>query len=63
MLFGDFTGDGHDDVLQHGVRAAIPQPACWALRSPDPRLVSLSYFRLSSAGGRPFGIWSTANMR
>jgi hypothetical protein len=63
MLFGDFDGDGKDDVLQHGVRAGVAQPACWALRSPDPRLVSLDRFRLSSAGARPFGVWSTAEMR
>jgi hypothetical protein len=63
MLFGDFNGDGKDDVLQHGVRASVPQPACWALHSPDPRLVSLDRFRLSSAGAQPFGIWSTAEMR
>ena len=63
MLFGDFTGDGHDDVLQYGVRAPAPQTACWAARSPDPRLVGLPYFRLSSAGAQPFGIWSMAAMR
>lgn len=63
MLFGDFDGDGKDDVLQHGVRAAVAQPACWALRSPDPRLVSLDRFRLSSAGAHLFGVWSTAEMR
>jgi hypothetical protein len=63
MLFGDFNGDGKDDVLQHGVRASVPQPACWALRSTDPRLVSLDRFRLSPAGGQPFGVWSTAEMR
>jgi hypothetical protein len=64
MLFGDFTGDGHDDVLQRGVRTALPQQTpCWAARSVDPRLVSLNRFRLSSAGAQPFGVWSTAEMR
>ena len=63
MLFGDFTGDGHDDVLQYGIRAPAPQPGCVAARSPDPRLVGLPYFRLSASGAQPFGIWSTAAVR
>ncbi len=63
MLFGDFNGDGRDDVLQHGVPTAVPVPTCWALRSPNPRLVSLNYFRLSPGGAKPLDRWSTYDMR
>ena len=55
MLFGDFTGDGRADVLQH---AAIggPSPFCGAIGS-------FERFRLSAGGTRPLARWSSADMR
>jgi hypothetical protein len=63
MLFGDFTGDGRDDVLQHGAKTPAPNTACWAIRNGTTQFRSFERFRLSQGGAGPLKSWSVANMR
>jgi hypothetical protein len=60
MLFGDFNGDGVDDMLQHGTKGAMKKCATGA-RVGGIR--SLDRFRLSASGTGPLNRWSSANMR
>ena len=53
MLFGDFNGDGSDDVLQHGVRTSATLGPCWALRNGTMQFSSFERFKLSRAGSSP----------
>jgi FG-GAP-like repeat/Right handed beta helix region len=65
MLFGDFTGDGSDDVLQHGKRKnPSPAPPCWERANGTMRFQSFDRFRLSSKeSNRRLEPWSFADMR
>jgi hypothetical protein len=62
MLFGDFTGDGSDDVLQHARKD--PTLACWAVANGTTRLTSLERYQLSSReSNRRLEPWSIADVR
>ena len=56
MLFGDFTGDGRADVLQHASIGG-PSPLCGAA------IGSFERYRLSAGGARPLARWSSADLR
>ena len=63
MLFGDFNGDGRDDVLQHGAATKVASTACWAVRNGTTLFTSFERFKLSSAGSSRPETWSVADMR
>jgi hypothetical protein len=62
MLFGDFTGDGSDDILQHGKKGI--SVSCAAIANGTVNFNNFERYRLSSReSNRRLETWSFADMR